>query len=331
MKIGLDQLPLEPLLGLTPIQLIETASSYGYSGVMLSGSSLITDEKLRYQVIERIHELDMYLELTGPQIDPIFSGKTIKEILAEWQTYVSIASEIGVNILVVGLGTWPWEDRKINKARKSLQDQIKERIDVLREVGKLAMDYNITVAIHTSFFRADEYIEMIEKSDIPSIRICLDTANSFLVLEDPVEFASKLAPFVVSTHLKDTCIYLEEKGMVWLGGCPLGRGLVDLLEIVDILYTYNKEINLTIEDHWGRVIVPVFDQEFLMSLGSRSGKEISNLLSSLFTGQILMKSGMFPTAAEAELINWKEVFPERIKYNLIYAKRLRDQIIAKYH
>lgn len=331
MRIGLDHLPLEPLLGLTPLQLVETAFRYGYEGVILTASSLLEDERLRYQIRERLQELNMYLELGGPQADPILSGKSIEEILVEWQAVFSIAKEIGANILITSLGTWPWESRTIREDGKTLYHQIKEGINVLTEIGKMAIDYSMTIAIHTSFFRADEYINIIEEVGLPSVRLCLDTANSFLVLEDPIEFARKVAPFVCSTHLKDTCIYLEENGMVWHGGCPLGRGIVNLLEIIDILYQQNPEINLTIEDHWGRMVVPVFNQEFMSTLGDRSGTEISKLLYSLFSGQILIKSGILPTAMEASQINWKEVFPERIKYNLIYAKKLRDQIKAKYH
>lgn len=331
MKIGLDQLPLEPLLNLTPLQLIDIAYKNGYEGVMLSISSLLTDSNIRLQVTEKVHESNIYLELVGPQVDPILSGKSIREILDEWQSILSIAKDVGVNILVTSLGTWPWENRTIYEVGKTLQDQIREGINVLKEVGKLALDYDISIAIHTSFFRADEYIRILEEVGLPSVRLCLDTANSFLVLEDPIEFAKKVAPFVISTHLKDTCIYLEENGLIWLGGCPLGRGIVDLTEIVDVIYKNNRKINLTIEDHWGRMTIPVFNEDFMESLGVRKGEEISRLLKLIFTGQILMKSGIFPTTKEAELINWKKVFEERIKYNLSYAKKLRDQIISKYH
>ncbi|MGC8871121.1 MAG: sugar phosphate isomerase/epimerase family protein, partial [Brevinematia bacterium] len=259
----------------------------------------------------------------------VLSGKSASEILTKWRATFPIAKEIGVTIIITGLGTWPWKGRVIQEKGKTVEDQIQSGIAILREVGKIAEDYGISVAIHTSFFKAKEYLRIIEEVNLSSVGLCLDTANAFLVLEDPVDFARLVAPFVRATHFKDTCVYLQENGMDWLGGCPLGRGLVNLPEIVDILYQSNPDTNLTIEDHWGRMTVPVFDQKFMTSLGIREGAELAKLLRHLWDGQTLMRTGVHPTAIEAGQIDWQKVFPERMRYNAFYAKRLRDQVIAK--
>lgn len=330
MKVGLDHDPVDILFKLTPLQLVDMAIQYGYEGIMLSAQTLLGDEKSCSQIIEKVHASNLYVELTGPEVDQALSGKSASEILAKWQATFPIAKEIGATIIITGLGTWPWKGRVIQEKGKTVEDQIQSGIAILREVGKMAEDYGITIAIHTSFFKAEEYLRIIEGVNLPSVALCLDTANAFLVLEDPVDFAQLVAPFVRATHFKDTCVYLQENGMDWLGGCPLGRGLVDLPKIVDILYQSNPDTNLTIEDHWGRMTVPVFDQDFMKSLEIREGDKLAKLLRHLWNGQILMKTGVHPTTTEANQIDWQKIFPERMRYNAFYAKKLRDQVIAKY-
>ena len=169
----------------------------------------------------------------------------------------------------------------------------------------------------------------MESVDSPYVGLCLDTANSFLVLQDPVEFAQKVAHWVKATHLKDSCVYLQPEGMDWFGGCPLGRGSVDLPAIVEMLHQANPEINLTVEDHWGRSTLPVFDKEFLNSIPEWDGTQVANLLKNLQQGESLLRAGGHPTKTESDQIDWKRVFPERARYNALYAKQLRDKIVSQ--
>ena len=113
---------------------------------------------------------------------------------------------------------------------------------------------------------------MLEAIDSPYVGLCLDTSNAFLILEDPTEFARQVAPYVRSTHLKDTCVYMREEGMTWQGGCVLGRGVVDLPAIIETLYEANPDLYMSIEDHWGRMTVPIYDGAFMESLGPWSGE-----------------------------------------------------------
>ena len=149
------------------------------------------------------------------------------------------------------------------------------------QLKPIVEEYAISVAIHTAFFTADEYVRIMQAVDSPYIGLCLDTANAFLVLEDPLKFAAKVVPWVKNTHLKDSCIYLTDEGMHWLGGSPLGRGTVNLPAIIDLLWQTNPEVNLSIEDHWGRSTVPVFDVAFLESLPHWRGKAVADLLQHL--------------------------------------------------
>jgi sugar phosphate isomerase/epimerase len=329
VKVGLDQIPLGPLFKWDNLQLMEHAVEYGYEGVLFSARSLVKDEAYRQQVIERAHELNLYLELGGGRIDTALSGKSVKENVQGWKPLFDIAAEAGSKILTTGLGVWPWEGRVKQDPGQSVQAQIEGGIATLQALRPLAEQHGIAISIHSSHFTADEYLQIVQAVDSPYVGLCLDTANAFLAFQDPVAFAQQVAPWVKSTHLKDSVIYLQSQGLDWLGGCPLGRGQVDLPAIVDLLYQANPELNLSIEDHWGRMTMPIFDSNFLDSF-EWHGAQVTELLRFLYEGQKLLAAGLFPTAEESNEIDWKQVFPERAKYNAAYAKRLRDEVVERY-
>jgi sugar phosphate isomerase/epimerase len=330
MRVGLDFLPLGPLFQLDSLGLMDVAVEYGYEGVQISGHDLLKDPAHRQQVIEKSRETGLYVELGGGGIDTALSGRSVQELVERWEPLFAVATEVGSPTLNTGLSTWPWEGRVIQESGKTMRDQIAGGIATLRALRGMAEDHGVAVVIHTSFNTAREYTQIMEAVDSPFVGLCLDTANAFLVFEDPVEFARQVAPWVKSTHLKDSVIYLHGAGIDWMGGSPLGRGLVDLPAIVDVLYQANPATNLSIEDHYGRMTMPVFDAGFLSSFPEWNGSQVAGLLTYLQKGHDLLAGGLVPTAEEAKRIDWKTVFPERARHNAAYAKQLRDQAVARY-
>jgi sugar phosphate isomerase/epimerase len=328
MKVGMDELPLSTLFKEGPLELLDRAAAYGFEGLMCSSRPLAADESYRQQVIEKARAHNLYLELGGGGIDTALYGRSTEELVGRWKPLFPVAVEAGSRVLNTGLGTWPWEGRVMQEPGKSVEDQIQGGIATLRALAPMAEDYGVAVTIHTAFFTAQEHVRMMEEVDSPYVGLCLDTANAFLVLEDPVDFARQVAPWVKSTHLKDSCIYLHEGGMDWLGGSPLGRGTVDLAAIVDIVYQADPDCNLSIEDHWGRMTMSIYDPAFLASFPDWNGEQLAKLFRHLAKGEGLLRAGMYPTAEEAKNIDWESVFPERERANAGYAKKLRDQAAA---
>lgn len=330
MKIGLDCGPIGGLLKMErdPLALLDLASEYGFEGVLLSTQPLREDEALRRQVIEKAQANGLYIELGGSGIDSALSGRSTEELVESWKPLFPLAAEVGSPVLVTGLGTWPWDGRVMEEAGRTLEDQIAGGIATLRALRPMAEEWGVAITVHTAFNTAAEYVRMMEAVDSPQIGLCLDTANSFLVLEDPVDFARQVAPWVRSTHFKDSIIYLQEEGIHWLGGCALGRGTVDLETIVKLIYETYPECNLSIEDHWGRGTHPMLGPGFLGSLGEWDGERLGKIFRHLWRGQALIQAGMHLTEAEAKEMDWAQAFPERQRINASYAKQLRDKVVA---
>jgi sugar phosphate isomerase/epimerase len=89
-------------------------------------------------------------------------------------------------------------------------------------------------------YRSGDLLQLLEMVDRASLQIQLDTGNAFAVAEEPVDAARALAPYVVSTHIKDMTIRpLTDPARhgEWCKvlGSGIGEGDVDIPAIARIL------------------------------------------------------------------------------------------------
>ena len=91
-------------------------------------------------------------------------------------------------------------------------------------------------------YRLSEVVDLVEGLGSDFARITLDTANSFLVLEDPLEGARLAAPYTVALHMKDFTVHpLTETWEPELHWAPVGRGDSPIEEILDVLETQSPD------------------------------------------------------------------------------------------
>ena len=64
--------------------------------------------------------------------------------------------------------------------------------------------------------------------------VCLDTGNNIALLDDPMATVEALAPYAVSTHIKDMGVAPYPDGFL-LSEMPLGEGMLDMRRIVDTI------------------------------------------------------------------------------------------------
>ncbi len=326
MKVGLDHIPLLGYFKWDVLEFMAHAAEYGYEGVQIPSGKVVADAEYRRRVADRAVELGLYLEMGGAGIDAARSDRSPSELAAAWVPLFEVAADLGARVLLTGLGTWPWQGRMSDEPGLSPADQIDGEIAALRELAPIAQDHAMLVSVHTGFFAAMEYARMMEAVDSPHVGLCLDTGNAFLVLEDPTDFARAVAPWVNSTHLKDSAVYLTDAGMDWFGGSVLGDGTVDLPTIVGALHEANPDIALTVEDHWGRSSVPVYDAAFLDSLPPPAGDARAKFLKHLQVARAHLDSGRLPSRAIVDTWDLDAVLPARARANAEYAKGLRDRL-----
>ena len=332
MKVGLDANTLRPL-NLDPLGLLDKVVEYGLEGVMCSSRELLKlDGETRRRFVEKAAQDGLYVELTGAGVNPGHSGKSVDDLVAAWKPLFPLASEVGASILNTCLGTFP------NRTFKSpsLDEQIQITIEVLRRVAPVAADYGVTITMELHVdLTSRELVHIVETVDSPHVGVNLDTANSLGLLEDPVEAASNLLPYVRTTHYKDTRIYLTDDGYN-SQVVPLGTGLVDLPTITEMLYKAQPDIHLNIEDAWGPlniedacgpgIRVPFYDPDFINSFPELTPLALVKLLQHLRKGEKLLRAGIHPRPDKGKVA---DVAKSRLWYSADYARRLRDEVVAR--
>ncbi len=107
-------------------------------------------------------------------------------------------------------------------------DQIKEALPEYERTG-----IRLAVENHTETF-ADEIVWVIEQVNHPLVGACVDTINSFSVLEYPEYAVERLAPYAFNCHFCDNKLVRDDQGAHFLG-VALGQGDIDCKKTLQTL------------------------------------------------------------------------------------------------
>lgn len=145
----------------------------------------------------------------------------------------------------------------------TIQQHLEECAKTLRAVAPLARDLGVKVAVENHGgvdLLARELRGLVEEVGFNAVGVCLDTGNPAYGGEDPVVTTEVLAPYVITSHVRDTRVWAVEQGAMtqWV---PLGQGNVDLPRIIEILAAQapHPAIDLEIITGSGPKLVPYFD------------------------------------------------------------------------
>jgi sugar phosphate isomerase/epimerase len=92
----------------------------------------------------------------------------------------------------------------------------------------------------------DELVDILRGIGSPHVGACVDFGNNLALLEDPLETAEKLAPFAVTTHVKDNVMASNDTGFL-LGDVAVGEGVLPLERMVAVLRRHRPETHLVLE------------------------------------------------------------------------------------
>jgi 3-oxoisoapionate decarboxylase len=107
----------------------------------------------------------------------------------------------------------------------------------------------VTLAIENhDCFTAAALTRLLERVGSDNIGICLDTANSFGVLEGPQVVVETLAPWAVNLHLKDFVVSRADHTLGFvIQGCPVGQGRLDVPWLLAKLRDAGRDVNAIFE------------------------------------------------------------------------------------
>jgi sugar phosphate isomerase/epimerase len=110
---------------------------------------------------------------------------------------------------------------------------IEETIKAFKSVRSEALDLNVKIALenHSGDLQAREVKTIIEQAGKDYVAACLDSGNPMWCIEDPFVTLETLAPWVVTTHIRDSCVFETPRGAAaqWVA---LGDGSIDFVKFV---------------------------------------------------------------------------------------------------
>jgi sugar phosphate isomerase/epimerase len=151
--------------------------------------------------------------------------------------YLSIAQQLQSPFLRVVIDDEGYEPEEAEVIRT-----IKDVLPHFREAG-------ISLAIENhDRFPVRRLKHIIETTDPEWITVCLDTANSLGANEGIEEVLQALAPHAINLHIKDISIRRVRSKMGFaIEGCPAGRGILNIPDIVDRVKRFGRCKTATLE------------------------------------------------------------------------------------
>jgi sugar phosphate isomerase/epimerase len=114
-----------------------------------------------------------------------------------------------------------------------IEGHIENTVKVLRAVRSRVLDSGLKVAIenHSGDMQARELRMLIEEAGTDYVGACLDSGNPLWTLEDPHLTLETLAPYVLTSHVRDSAVWRTPQGAAvqWV---RMGEGNVGIAEYI---------------------------------------------------------------------------------------------------
>ncbi len=125
---------------------------------------------------------------------------------------------------------------------------------------------------------ADEMHAFFERHANEYLGVCLDFGNNISLLDDPFYAIEKLAPYAVSTHLKNMAVEPYADGFL-LSEVLLGDGYLDLPRIVALIRQSRPKARFSLEMITRDPLkVPCLTDEYWVSFPDRNGLYLARTL-----------------------------------------------------
>jgi sugar phosphate isomerase/epimerase len=128
-------------------------------------------------------------------------------------------------------------------------------------------------------WRIDDMLNLLNRMGSEYLGVCVDTGNSFALLEDPMKVVESYARVAFAAHLKDMAVAEYEEGFL-LADVPLGDGILDLPTMVKMLRKANPRINFSLEMSTRDALkVPCLTEKYWVTFGHVPGVDLAGALS----------------------------------------------------
>ena len=245
-RLGLDAFSLRSQ-GLGPLAILDFCAARGIDLVHFSEPRLLgsLDPDSLQTVRDRADALGIALEVGMLSICPsatIFNaaaGPAESQLIAMFD----VAQRLGSSLVRCVVGSF--RDRT---APGGIEPRVADAIAVLRSVRSRALDAGLKVAVenHAGDLQARELATLVEEAGPDVVGVCLDAGNALWAMEDPHLALETLAPYVLTSHTRDSALRPTPDGaeIAWT---RMGQGNVHIQEYLRSFTARCPGIPVTLE------------------------------------------------------------------------------------
>jgi 3-oxoisoapionate decarboxylase len=309
------------------IQLLDYAAGLKLDTIQISGLGDYENHEPAYLAQVKDHAAKAGITIDGGMgcICPLSSNWTAKNVDPKENILrgLRIALAVGASSMRCYMGKA--EDRL---GKQGIEPLMENTIALFRSVRREAQDLNVKIAIenHSGDMQAHEVRTIIEESGKDYVASCLDTGNPMWVVEDPMVSLEVLAPYVVTTHIRDSVVYEHARGAAaqWVA---LGDGNIDFHKFMARYRELCPHASMQLENITGRppTVLPYLEADFWKAFPKAKASEFARFVALAkaghpFTGFMVVEDGVKEPLPEfqAALREQQRVDLER---GLEYAKK----------
>lgn len=216
-------------------------------------------------------------ESLGIRLEGQVSLPRTEDDLEAFDVTVRRAKEAGATILrAVCLGGRRYETFRTLETWRQFKAQSWESLVLAERVMK---KHGVRLAMENhKDWRMHEQLDLLHRLSSDAVGVCFDFGNNLSLLEDPHVQAEALAPFVITTHLKDMGVQEYEDGFL-LSEVPLGEGLLDLKKLCDLCEASFPDVQFNLEMITRDPLkVPVWREDYWLTLQDLPAVELSRIM-----------------------------------------------------
>jgi len=218
-----------------PLNFLDHCHNIGAGGIQMNIG--VRDEAYIRKIRQKTEKYEMFIEGSA-SLPREMSG------IEKFDATIRAARLTGANVVRIAIGGRRYEQFEKVEQFRAFAERTRKSLQLAEPV---VAKNRIKLAIENhKDWRIDQMIDMLKNIDSEYVGVCVDTGNSFALLEDPMAVVEAYAPYAFSVHLKDMAVAEYEDGFL-LADVPLGQGVLDLPKMIEMLRKVNPGINFSLE------------------------------------------------------------------------------------
>ena len=250
-----------------PLTFLDHCHKLGAGGIQMNIG--IRDEVYTRKLRENAETYDMFVEGSA-------SLPRDQSDVERFEAAVRTAKQSGAEVVRIAIGGRRYEQFSKAEEFKAFAERTWKSLQLAEPVAAL---HRMRIAIENhKDWRVGQMLDILRRIGSEYVGVCVDTGNSFALLEDPMAVVEAYAPYGFAAHLKDMGVAEYEDGFL-LADVTLGQGLLDLPRMVKILRKARPEIQFSLEMSTRDALkVPCLTEKYWATFEDVPGSDLARTL-----------------------------------------------------